>query len=361
MGDETNMRDSVLVSVLVFGMFFAGQAEARNEVKLTTPFSIIAEQLQKARQENSPRKRQKALLGVQELVQQLPRSPVTDQLESRLERAIRTGVMSQEAEDTMDEAVEIAKSADKMLRQTLPPFDQEVANATLLRVLSSPEFQIWNPITKFLQWMSNRLEKPINWVAKQLGAFFRWFGKVLRPILGWLSRFFEALGAWLWHWWQLLVAISPALAWAIVVLLVALSFALITYAILKLWRNKWRAQTEIAIAEVLVMPEQLLKDAENDAKRGDYLTALRKTYKALLLFLDRIGLIRYREQRTNWEYLSEVRRKASDEFARRFQEVTNIFDRCFYARMPVTAKDFVDVRQFAEETRRQARSLLAQS
>jgi len=356
------MRDLVLVTIFIFGVVFTGQAaKARNETKLTTPFSIIAEQLQKARQENSPRKRQKALLRVQELVQQLPRSPVTEQLESRLERAIRTGVMSEEAEDAMDEAFEIAKSADKMLRQTLPPFDPEVANATLLRVLSSPEFQIWNPITKFLQWISKWLEKPINWVAKQLGAFFRWLGKVLRPILGWLSRFFEALGAWLWHWWQLLKTISPALAWTSVVLLGAISLALLLLAFLKWWREKQKVKAEIAVAETLTIPEQLLREAENDARLGDYLTALRKTYKALLLFLDRIGLIRFREQRTNWEYLSEVRRKASGEFVQRFQDVTDIFDRCFYARKAATKSEFSVVRQLVEETHRQARSLLFKS
>jgi len=364
------MWNLVLISIFVFGMVFAGHGtRARNELKLTNrqssiathhslPFSIIAKQLQKAIQENSPRKRQKALLRVRELVQQLPMSPVTDQLKGRLERALRTGIMSGEAEDAIDEAIEIAKSADKMLRQNLPSIDPEVANATLLRVLSSPEFQMWNPITKFLQWISKRLEKPINWVAKQLGAFFRWLGRVLRPILEWLSRFFEALGAWLWHWWQLLKAISPALAWTTVVLIGAVSLAFLLRAILKWWREKQKVQMGIAVAETLIIPEQLLREAENDAKLGDYLTALRKTYKALLLFLDRVGLIRFREQRTNWEYLAEVRKKASSEWTWRFQEVTNIFDRCFYARKAATANELSAVRQFVEETRLQARSLL---
>jgi len=145
------------------------------------------------------------------------------------------------------------------------------------------------------------------------------------------------------------------------VLLVLLSAVLFFHTVVKWWRKRQRMKAEISWAETLIVPEQLLLEAENDARRGDYLTALRKAYKSLLLFLDRIGLIRFREQRTNWEYLSEIRRKASDEFARRFQEVTNIFDRCFYAQMPVTAKDFADVREFVEETRRQARLLPSES
>ncbi len=360
------MRLLVLAVIAAFAVTSLGQvSEIHSQPPRSSPrssgiFGAIVEQLQKAKRDKSLRTRQKTLSRVGELIKRIPKSTVTNRLESRLEQAIRSGVMSDEAEEAIDEAIEIAAAADRLFRQTLSTVDPEFAQATLNRVLNSPEFQIWNPLMKFLQRLSKWLEKPLNWLSKLSSALFRRLAQIFSPVFEWLARVIEALGAWFWYWWQLLNKISPLLAWAIAVLLALLSFALFSHAIVKWWRKRQRLREEISWVETLTMPEQLLLEAENDARSGDYLTALRKAYKALLLFLDRIGLIRFREQRTNWEYLSEVRRKASDEFARRFQEVTNIFDRCFYARMPVTAKDFTDVRQFVEETRRQVRSLLSE-
>jgi len=365
-GEERTMRLSVLTSIAIFVVTCLGQASGiGNQTPHSSPrpltvFNIIAEQLQKAKGEKSVLEREKALSRIGGLLKRLPQSTVTERLEDRLKRAFRSGVMSDEAEEAIDEAIEIAKAADRLFRQTSLTVDPELAQSTLQRVLNSREFRVWNPFTKFLQWLSKRLEKPINWLVKLLSSLFRWLAKVFSPVFEWLSKVLEALGAWFWHWWQLLNKISPILAWAIAVLLTFLSVAMFSSAIVRWWRKRQRIREEISWAETLIVPEQLLLEAENDARRGDYLTALRKAYKALLLFLDRIGLIRFREQRTNWEYLSEVRGKASDEFAQRFQEVTNIFDRCFYARVPVTAEDFVNVRKFVEETRRQARSLLSQ-
>jgi hypothetical protein len=356
----------VLAVIAAFAATSLGQVSEidsqppRSSLHSSAVFGAIVEQLQKAKREKSLRTRQKTLSRVGELIKRIPKSTVTNRLESRLEQAIRSGVVSDEAEEAIDEAIEIAAAADRLFRQTLSTVDPEIAQATLNRVLNSPEFQIWNPLMKFLQWLSKWLEKPLNWLSKLLSTLFRRLAQILSPVFEWLSKVIEALGAWFWYWWQLLNKISPLLAWATAVLLALLSVALFSHAIVKWWRKRQRMREEISWVETLTMPEQLLLEAENDARRGDYLTALRKAYKALLLFLDRIGLIRFREQRTNWEYLSEVRRKASDEFARRFQEVTNIFDRCFYARVPATAKDFTDVRQFVEETRRQVRSLFSE-
>ena len=360
------MRLSVLVFIATFAVTSLGQvSEINSQPPRSSPhksatFGAIVEQLQKAKREKSLRTRQKTLTRVGELIKRIPKSTVTNRLESRLEQAIRSGVMSDEAEELIDEAIKIAMAADRLFRQTSPTVDPEFAQVTLNRVLNSPEFQVWNPLMKFLQWLAKWLKKPLNWLGKFLSTLFRRLAKVFSPVFEWLSKVIEALGTWFWYWWQLLNKISPLLAWTTAVLLALLSVALFSHAIVKWWRKRQRIREEISWVETLTMPEQLLLEAENDAKRGDYLMALRKAYKALLLLLDRIGLIRFREQRTNWEYLSEVRKKVSDEFARRFQEVTNIFDRCFYARMPATAKDFTYVRQFVEETRRQARSLFSE-
>jgi hypothetical protein len=350
---------SLLLGILLFSAPMFGQVmRSSEEVFPSTALRTIAEQLREAKRATTRFKRRSALVRAQNLLLQLPKSPLKDGLKSKIEQVFRAGVFSEEAEEAIDEAIEIVRAADKILNQKPSPIDSETARATLLQVLNSPEFRVWNPIARFLQQISKWLEKPVNWVAKQLGVLLQWLGRVLRPVFELLSKIIEALGAWFWTWWQLLKTISPILAWSVLALFSAISLALLSYSILKWWRKRWRLQAEIAIAEVLIMPEQLLREAENAAKQGDYLTALRKTYKALLLFLDRIGLIRFREQRTNWEYLAEVRRKASSEFALRFQEVTNIFDQCFYARKLATANEFAIVRQFVEETRHQARLML---
>ncbi len=350
------MRYLLLLVVLLFSAPMFGQVMRSSEKAFPlTALRTIAEQLREAKRANIRFKRKNALVRAQNLILRLPKSPLRDSLKSKIEQVFRTGIFSEEA---IDEAIEIVNAADKILNQKPSPIDSEIARATLLQVLNSPEFRAWNPITRFLQRISKWLEKPVNWAAKQLSVFLQWLGRVLRPVFDLLSKIIEALGAWFWEWWQLLKKISPALAWAVLVLFGAISLALLSHSILRWWRKRLRVQSEIAIAEVLIIPEQLLRDAENAAKQGDYLTALRKTYKALLLFLDRIGLIRFREQRTNWEYLAEVRRKASSEFVLRFQEVTNIFDQCFYARKLATANEFAIVRQFVEEMRYQALSLL---
>ncbi|MCX7969318.1 MAG: DUF4129 domain-containing protein [Armatimonadetes bacterium] len=354
------MRCLFVVSVLTFVVPAFGQVERMREISPSlTPFAVIVEQLQKAQASSSNRVKRKTLLQVRGLVEQLPKSPVSAQLREKIDRALRLGTMTDEAEEAIDEAIEIAKAADKILRQPPPSVDPETAQATLLRVLSSAEFRDhWAPVRRLLQRISRWLEKPLSWVYRQLAWLAGQAGRILRPVLEWLAKIVEALGAWFMHWFQLLMSISPILAWTIVVTVGAIVLTSLALAILKWWRVRQKAIAQTAVAEALIMPEQLLHEAEIAARSGDYLTALRKAYRALLLLLDRIGLIRFREQRTNWEYLAEVRKKAPADFSRRFQEATNIFDICFYARKFATANEFVTVKQLAEETRQKAQTLL---
>ncbi len=354
------MRCLLVAFILSFIAPVFGQVKQAREVfPSQTPFAVIAEQLQKAQASNSVHGKRKALFQVRNLIERLPKSLVRERLRERVDRALRLGVMTDEANEAIDEAIEIAEVADRTLRQPPPSVDPETAQATLLRVLSSPEFRDpWAPILRLLQRISKWLERPLNWVLRQLSWLFGQIGRILQPVFEWLAKILEALGLWFMNWFQLLMSVSPILAWTIVGVLGAIGLTSLALAILKWWSKKRKTLAQIAIAEALIMPEQLLHEAEVSARSGDYLTALRKAYKALLLLLDRIGLIRFREQRTNWEYLAEVRKKAPAEFVRRFQEITGIFDICFYARKFATANEFATVKQFAEETRQKARTLL---
>ncbi|MFN4180734.1 MAG: DUF4129 domain-containing protein [Armatimonadota bacterium] len=354
------MRYLLFALVFLFAVPMFGQMKQRGEVVAPqTPFAVVAEQLQRAREARSHIVRRNFLLKAQKSVEQLPQSPVTERLRSKMESAFRAGILTDKADKAIEEAIEIAKAADRVLRQPPPSVDPETAKATLLRVLSSPEFRDrWDFVLRFLQRISNWLERPLRWISRQLGWLLSQIGRILRPVLEWLSKLVEAMGAWFMYWFQLLMAISPLLAWSIVGILGAIGLTSLAFAILRWWRKKQEALTQIAVTEALVLPEQLLRESEIAARSGDYLTALRKAYRAVLLILDRVGLIRFREQRTNWEYLAEVRRKTPSDFARRFQEVTHIFDLCFYARKLATSNEFAIVKQFAEEARQKAQTLI---
>lgn len=354
------MHRWLIAFVLLFIVPAVGQEkQPKGSTTPQTQFALIAEQLQKAQLSSSLLAKRGILLRVRKLATRLPQSPVKERLTERIERALRSGVASDEVSEAIYEAIEIAKAADKMLSQPSPSIDPETARATLLRVLSSPEFRDpWAPILRFLQKVSRWLERPLNWTLRQLNWLFGQVGKILRPVLEFLAKLLEALGAWFMYWFQLLMSISPVLAWTIVGVVGAIVLISLVLAILKWWRGRQKVLAQTAVAEALAMPEELLQEAEIAARSGDYLTAIRKAYRALLLLLDRIGLIRFREQRTNWEYIAEVRKKAPADFIRRFQEVTNIFDICFYARKFATANEFAIVHQFAEETRQKAQTLL---
>lgn len=346
------MRHSVFIAFLLLAVpIFEGQATQSSEITLTPePFNAIVEQLRKAKASTSPHKRQRALITAESLVKALPPSRITEQLKFRLGRAFKAGVMTDESERLIDEAIEIAGAASKLLKRRPSTYDPELARATLLRVLNSPEFRIHS-------WFAALVEQISKWLEKPVSRLISWIARILTPIFKWVGKLLEVLGAWFWYWFKFLMEVSPFLAWGTVGLLGAMVSASLAYMVWKKWLKLRKETTERVVAQALVMPEQLLKEAENAARKGDYLTAVRKAYRALLLTLDHIGLIRFREQRTNWEYLAEVSRKAPMEFVSRFREASSIFDRCFYARKLATANEFIVVKRLAEETRHYARSL----
>jgi len=355
------MRYLPVVFVLLFTAPLLGQTRGAEKASPDERalFASIVKRLREALISSSHHDERKFLLQAQKLARQLPQSPVSERLKDRIERALKAGMAGSETDTAVREAIEIAEAAEKVLAQPSPSVDPEAAKAVLMRVLSSPEFRdLFAPIRRLLQRVLAWLEKPAFWVWSLLERVFEPIRKILQPILKWLAKALEVLGAWLAHLFQLLASISPILAWTVVVLLGAVGLTSLVLAILSWWRRRQKALAQVAVVESLAVPEQLLHEAEIAARSGDYLTAIRKAYRALLLLLDRIGLIRFREQRTNWEYLAEIRKKAPTEFARRFQEVTGIFDICFYARKFATASEFAAVKQFAEEARTKAHTSL---
>ncbi len=208
--------------------------------------------------------------------------------------------------------------------------------------LSSAEFRDpwWE---RLWRWLS----KPIGWLVEQLERLFRWLERWLAPLWQWLLRAITELANWVWSWLKALLAASPVLAWSLIGSIVVTVVISVGWAVWQWWQKRERASVQTVLTEALATPEQLLREADASAQRGDYFMALRKTYRALLLLLDRMGFLRFSEQRTNREYLAEVWRNAPTEVAKSLAEATQVFDRCFYARHAATTDDFAVVRQRA--------------
>lgn len=91
-------------------------------------------------------------------------------------------------------------------------------------------------------------------------------------------------------------------------------------------------------------PETCLAQAEEAARRGEYRTALRLTYLAILLHLDRAALVTYDAARTNGEILRHLREPAQAPVRRLLLPVTRKVDERLYGGMEVAPQDYEECR-----------------
>jgi hypothetical protein len=80
---------------------------------------------------------------------------------------------------------------------------------------------------------------------------------------------------------------------------------------------------------------RMAQDAEG---AGRYSEALVFLFRALLLWLDARGKLRYKEETTNWEYYRAVSHQAR--LADPFRGMISIFERTIYGRLPLDQKDY---------------------
>jgi hypothetical protein len=88
-----------------------------------------------------------------------------------------------------------------------------------------------------------------------------------------------------------------------------------------------------------------LGDADAAAARGDYRTAVRNLYLALLSALCRRGALKYDPARTNGEYVRSFRGEAGDRSA--FRAVTRLSDAVIYGGLAVGERHYQGARAFA--------------
>lgn len=312
----------------------------------------VAEQLQAAVKASSSRRAKRAIADAKRLLQQLPETEITRRLRWRLEDAMSAGLTTDEGKEALDEAAETAQVAVRLLRLPPPAIDPNQAQATLQAVLNSAEFRDpWAKLKRWWERLKERiwrlLEKPLNWLGEAIAWVGRHLAHLFEPLLQWIGRALAAIATWLWGLLGALLQISPVLTWFLIALLGLVVLYAVAVFLWRWWQGQQKAVAHIEAMEALATPEQLLREADLSAQAGDYLAALRKSYCALLLFLERLALIRFREQRTNWEYLAEIQRTAPSEVTQIVQEATTVFDHCFYALYRATADDFTAVKQRA--------------
>jgi hypothetical protein len=100
------------------------------------------------------------------------------------------------------------------------------------------------------------------------------------------------------------------------------------------------------------------RQAEELARAGQYLEAVRAVYLAVLSLLHRQQLLRYEPTRTNGEYVRMVTLapQAPPSVVRPFEELTNRFELKWYGERSCEAGDFQACRALGEEIQRAART-----
>jgi hypothetical protein len=195
----------------------------------------------------------------------------------------------------------------------------------LREILSASEYRFTPPESGFWaqagKWLSDLLEK--------VGKLFRFSP----PSRGGLSG---SLG-------------GNVVFWLILIALCALMVYLIYRVVRKLPRNraprKPKNLTETSdLLPVLESdpvsdePDQWLTTARRHAAEGDYRKAQRAVFVALLLRLDRLGIVRFDRSFTNGEYLRSLRsRPTLFPLVRAF---ANEFDSRWYGGVPATEADY---------------------
>jgi hypothetical protein len=144
-------------------------------------------------------------------------------------------------------------------------------------------------------------------------------------------------------------AIAKLLLWGILALLVVGVVAAAVMFLVRWWsaeRAPVRAEvgrSEPSFESIVTQPdrfsmEALWRQAEDLARRGQFLEAVRSLYLAVLALLHRRNLIRFERMRTNGEYVQQLREHPA--LHGPFQRLTNLFEVKWYGERSCQVADY---------------------
>jgi hypothetical protein len=126
----------------------------------------------------------------------------------------------------------------------------------------------------------------------------------------------------------------------------------------KVEKPKQTSTTLPSLESILNEPDQhtasaLWQQADDLARQGQFLEALRRLYLAVLALLHRSHLIRYEKTRTNGEYVRQVRLapEAPPNLHALFNQLTRLFDQKWYGDRACDGREYGDYRALAEQLR----------
>lgn len=167
-----------------------------------------------------------------------------------------------------------------------------------------------------------RLEPP---ATVRIGDYLDWLFERLARLLGSWSHSGPLAGLPIWASWALF-----GVCVALLVLLLAHMISGVRSALSEPARRRGAAD-----AGRREDPQTVLAAAEEALAGGDYERAIRLLYHAVLLRLDRLGLLSHDPARTNWENLAALR-AADAELHAHLADLTRAVDAAVYAGRPVT-------------------------
>jgi hypothetical protein len=173
-------------------------------------------------------------------------------------------------------------------------------------------------------------------VARVLSADEYTFDDAQKPERNWLGRLAEWLAGAFASASDRLANVSGPAFWAVIAACM-LGLALIFYHVFTILRRALRVRVSgpgrapgsEADGVLPRDPAALRELAARHAREGDYRMAFRRLYAAVLVTMDRKGLVRYAADKTNWEY---VREAAGSAVQGELRTLTSVFDRKWYGR-----------------------------
>ncbi len=197
--------------------------------------------------------------------------------------------------------------------------DQATVSRELGKILSDPEF--------------NRLRGTLWWERVMIA--------IERKLFEWMSRM-PSLGG---------IGHGTSLILAVVVVAAVIVLGIVIYKRMSR-RNVervTRAKTWFQKGEEALSGRQLIDKANETSKSGDNLNAFRLAYLAILVRMDEVGTIKFKHDKTNWEYLMQIKSGPLAEYRPKLRDITISFDNAFYGSKGAGIEEYEQARALYQE------------